>query len=104
VNWGEQILSIYAAPTELALIFYGTAIKILLLRSTFPFVTFVLFCSIQKWPCSGPFYSTHAYTTGGEPDLLTNPLCFAEQLAVLRHASGDPLLFKSLGIRITYFF
>jgi hypothetical protein len=45
VNWGAQILSIYAAPTELARDFYGTAIKILLLWSTLPFETFALFCS-----------------------------------------------------------
>jgi hypothetical protein len=46
-----------AAPTELARIVYGTAIKILLLRSTDPFENFALFCSIRE---SGPAadYST----------------------------------------------
>jgi hypothetical protein len=48
--------------------------KILLLRSTFPFVTFVLFCSIQKsGPAAAPSAPRDARTTGGEPDLLISP-------------------------------
>jgi hypothetical protein len=50
------------------------AIKILLLRSTFPFVNFVLFCSIQKsGPAAARSTARDAYTTGGEPDLLIEP-------------------------------
>ena len=41
-------MSIYAAPNGANPLFSFTAIKIQLLRSTFPLVTFALFCSIQS--------------------------------------------------------
>jgi hypothetical protein len=45
INWGAQILSIYAAPTELVPNFLRHSYKDFAPTEHVPFVTFALFCS-----------------------------------------------------------
>ena len=56
----------------------GTAIKILLLRSTYLLVTFVLFCSIQSLALQQAVLLRAIPTqNNGEPELLTDPFALS---------------------------